>query len=121
MLKWMPEKVKKQLLQEVAANAGIVGEFVEGEARRRLLAISDPDWGAGYRGMIAKFLLTNEVEKLPGEVIIRVGTKVSKSGKGSRLHGWYIELGSSTAPAHPWLRPAVFGNAKKIASLLSGM
>jgi hypothetical protein len=52
-----------------------------------------------------------------------VGPKVSgvsKSGTGGRHHGFFIEFGSSTAAAHPWLRPAVFENAKKIVSLLSG-
>ncbi|MCB9135159.1 MAG: hypothetical protein H6636_07020 [Anaerolineales bacterium] len=120
---WTPENVKKEVIREVASNAAIVGKFIETDARQRLLAINDPEWGAGYRKMVANHLLTSEVEQMPNEVVIRVGTKVSgvsKSGTGGRHHGFYIELGSASAPPHPWLRPAVFQNAKKIVALLAG-
>lgn len=123
MLNWTPENVRKEVVKNLASNGGIVGKFVEGEAKRRLLAINDPAWGAGYRKMIADYLLTSEVEVLPNEVVIRVGTKVSgvsKKGTGGRHHGFYIELGSKTAAAHPFLRPAVFENGKKIVGLLEG-
>ena len=33
---------------------------------------------------------------------------------------WFVELGTVKMPAHPFLRPAVFGNAKKIVKILSG-
>ena len=108
---------KQALLNELAANGEIVGEFVEAEARRRLLDIKDPAWGQGYREQIVSRLLTNQVETKSNEVVITVG--VAK-GKGGSHHGYYIELGSKTAAAHPFLRPAVFDNGKKIVQLLSG-
>lgn len=116
-LKWDPGAFKKQLLQDLKSNGEIVGEFVESDARRRLLAISDPEWGRGYRESVVSRLLTNIVEVEKNEVVIFIGVEKSSSGTH---HGFYIEFGSSTAPAHPFLRPAVFSNAREIFSLLEG-
>jgi hypothetical protein len=116
-LTWKPDAFKKKLVAELAENGEIVGKFVETEARRRLLAISDPKWGEAYRSQIVSRLLTYEVETTSQAVEIRVGVRKSSSGTH---HGFYIEMGSRTAPAHPFLRPSVFGNARKIVALLSG-
>ena len=119
--KWDPGAVKAAALAEVAANAEVVGEFVESEARRRLKAIGKPDnrRAVAWRAFLARWALTNTVQVLANEVVIRVGMKVS-SKKGGRTRGFYVETGSSTAPAHPYLRPAVFNNAAKIVQLLGG-
>lgn len=114
---WKPDAFKKNLVAELAENGEIVGKFVETEARRRLLAISDPKWGEAYRSKLVARLLTYEVISSPKEVTINVGVRTSSSGSH---HGFYIEMGSSTAPAHPFLRPAVFQNGKRIVALLSG-
>lgn len=116
-LTWNPDKFKAQLLNDLVANGEIVGKFVEGEARRRLLDIQEPEWGTAYRSQIVSNLLTNTVEKDGEAVVISVGVAVGPSGQH---HGLYIELGSSTAPAHPFIRPAVFENAGRIVALLSG-
>lgn len=116
-LRWTPEKVKQAAVAELTANAEIVGKFVETDARQRLLAITEPEWGAGYRREIVARLLRYEVEANQREVIVRVGVAPGSSG---RHHGFYIEMGSSTAPAQPYLRPAVFENAARIVALLAG-
>lgn len=115
-LKWRPQEFKNEVARNLLANAELVGKFVETEARRRLLAITDPDWGEVYRGYVAR-LIGNEVETDSKGVTIRVGVRPGKSGSH---HGLYIELGSKTAAAHPFLRPAVYENAGKIISLLAG-
>ncbi len=118
---WDPEAVKVAALAEVAENAEVVGEFVESEARRRLKAIGKPDnkRAVAWRAFLSRWALTNTVTVMANEVLIRVGMKVA-SGKGGRTRGFYVETGSSTAPAHPYLRPAVFNNAAKIVALLGG-
>ncbi len=116
-LKWTPETVKAAAIQELVANGEIVGKFVESDARRRLLAIRDPDWGANYRRLVVGRLLTNVVEKSPNEVTITVGVRTGPRGAH---HGFFIEFGSRTAGAHPFLRPAVFENGRQIVALLSG-
>lgn len=115
-LDWHPEKLKRALTGELVSNAELVGKFVETDARRRLAAITDPDWGAAYRGYVAG-LMGNEVEADGRGVTIRVGVRAGRRGTH---HGLYIELGSKTAAPHPFLRPAVFENAAKIVQLLAG-
>ena len=34
--------------------------------------------------------------------------------------GWFQEMGTVKMPAHPFLRPAVFGNAKRIVRIIQG-
>lgn len=117
ILIWKADELTKKLLGDLSSNAEIVGKFLETDARRRLLAINDPKWGAKYRSQVVARLLAYEVETKPREVIIKVGVRTSGS---ERHHGFFIEFGSRTAPAHPFLRPAVLENAAKIVALLSG-
>ena len=117
MLKWTPSEFKKKLISELAENGEIVGKFVENDARRRLLAIKDPEWGAAYRSKLVARLISYEVIIKPKEVVINVGVRPSSS---SRRHGFYIEIGTKKWPAHPFLRPAVFMNRQKIINLLAG-
>lgn len=116
-LTWNAEAFKSEVKRSLVANGEIVGEFVESDARRRLLAIGDPSWGKGYREQVVARLLMNLVEAKRNEIVITVG--VARSSSGSH-HGFYIELGSATAPAHPFLRPAVFDNGRAIIALLEG-
>ena len=118
---WDPGAVKAAALAEVTANAEVVGEFVESEARRRLDAIGSPGnkRARAWRAFLSRWVLTNTVATEANAVVIRVGMKVGPR-KGGRTRGFYVETGSSTAPAHPFLRPAVFNNAAKIVALLGG-
>jgi len=115
--KWNPKAVKDAAIEEIAGSMEIVGKFVETEARRRLLSIADPDWGAAYRRGIVSRLLTYQVSREANAVVCTVGVAVGSKG---RHHGFWIETGSATAPAHPFLRPAVFNNGAKIVALLGG-
>lgn len=112
---WTPEQVKKEIMDTLEANGELAGSFVEADARRRLIAIKEPEWGAGYRRKIVAALLMHQVERKANEVVINVGVGRTSS---SHHHGFYIELGSKTKPAQPYLRPAVFENAQKIVGLL---
>jgi hypothetical protein len=40
------------------------------------------------------------------------------TGKMSSHYGFYIEMGSSKFPAHPWLRPALLQNLQNIRRIL---
>lgn len=117
IINWDQEAFKAIVVDHLVQNGEIVGEFVESDARRRLLMIQDPTWGRNYREQVVARLLDNMIETGQNEVIITVGVRKSKSGSH---HGFYIELGSKTAAANPFLRPAVFDNAKKIVALLEG-
>ena len=119
--KWKPEAVRAAALAELQANAEIVGKFVETEARRRLDAITQPDnkRAINYRKFLSKYILTYTVEKTAKAIVIRVGLR-SHYGKTKGHRGFFIETGSTTAPAHPYLRPAVFDNGSEIVALLGG-
>lgn len=115
---WTPNAVKRMAQEIVLERAEDVGKFCETDARRRLDAITDPDTkrDKNYRKYLSDWILTNTVEKDKFDVLIRIGMKVGKEGQ--MHHGFYIETGSSTAQAHPFLRPSVFSNARDIVDLL---
>jgi len=117
--KWHPEKVRQAAVAELERNGATVGKFVESEARRRLYAITDPEWGERYRRMIVGRLLTFVVTRAADgkAVVITVGVAAGPKG---RHHGFWIEVGTRRQPAHPYLRPAVFDNAREIVALLGG-
>lgn len=115
--KWQPEKVKAEFMDKVEGDSEIVGKFVETDARRRLMGITDPEWGRAYRQKLVARLLMYQVKRTTNEIITSIGVGKSSSGEH---HGFYIEVGSKTAPAHPFLRPAIFENQRKILALLTG-
>lgn len=108
---------KEALRGKLVANMEIACKFVETEARTNLLAIEEPEWGAGYREKIVGRMLTYQVNA--SDKLIEGVVGVRRGSKGED-HGYWIETGSKTAPPHPWLRPAVFHNAKTIVALLEG-
>jgi hypothetical protein len=116
-LDWNDKEFKSKLLDDLERRGETVGKYVETDARRRLHDITEPQWGRGYRQEIVSRLLTYVVTRTAKEVTIMVG--VAKSHSGDH-HGYYIELGSSTAPAQPFLRPAVFQNGRNIIGILEG-
>jgi len=125
---WHPEAVRAMVMKQLSGNAEAVGIFVEQDARRRLNAIARPDnrRAVNYRRFLARWGLTHVVRILANAVDIRVGMRTRPVGmkkepkRADKYHGFYIEVGSRTAPAQPYLRPAVFQNAREIVRLLAG-
>ena len=115
--KWRPQAVRQAVLAELEQNAEIVGKFVETEARKRLYAIEEPEWGEKYRRLIVGRLLTYVVKREAKAVVITVGVAGGEKGK---YYGFWIETGTRRQPAHPYLRPAVYNNAREIVKLLAG-
>jgi len=113
---WNAGAVVSEITDAVHANMEMAAQVVETDARRRLLSIGDPDWGAGYRRLLALYRLTSIVERDTRSVEAGIGMPPGKAG----YDGFYIETGSRTAPAHPWLRPALLGNLRRIINLLGG-
>src|SRR5512144_2170338 len=119
-VEWHLKEFKEDLISSLVSNGDIVAKFVETEAKKNIMAIQQPDWGAGYRKYVS-MTIRSEVEKTANYVEIRVGVppgRTTKSGRQTKHIGFYIEMGSAKFPAHPYLRPAVFGNASKIIALL---
>lgn len=116
ILEWRQDEVIAEIADEVAASMEIAAKVVEVTARRNLLKISEPEWGAGYRAILANYRLTSFVERSATTIEAGVGLPGGKAGHD----GFYIETGSRTAAAHPWLRPALLHNLQNIMRLLSG-
>lgn len=116
---WNTDAVVAFFGAQVAANLELACKFVEEEARGNLEAISEPEWGRPYRTEIVSRLLTSGVSA-EGKGYAGVVGVAKSGGKGGDYHGFFIEVGSSTAPAHPWLRPALFNNLAAIKQLLEG-
>jgi hypothetical protein len=116
---WSPEQVEKMVRDKLMSRAEDVGKFVETEARSKLDAIRTPDTkrDVNYRSYLSNWMLTNTVTEEGKTVLIRVGMRIGK--RGQTHHGFYIETGSRTAPARPYLRPAVFDNRQAIMGLLA--
>ena len=117
--KWQPEVVEKMVKDSLRRNAPMVGKFIEDDARRRLDAIKEPSEKRPkhYRFYLSKAILTHVVEEEEKAIVILVGMKIGR--RGQTHHGFYIETGSVTAPAQPFLRPALFENAQEVQDILS--
>jgi hypothetical protein len=118
-LELTPEKVEQMVRDKMKARAEDVAKFVETEARNGLDAIQTPDTkrDVNYRSYLSRYILTSQVKEETQAVVIQVGMKIGKSGQTH--HGFYIETGSRTAPARPYLRPAVLNNKRAIIGLLA--
>ena len=116
--KWNQKAVVEEIAAEVEISMETAVKMVEVDARRRLLAIGDPSWGAGYRRLIALYRLTSFVQREGLAIVGAIGVPPDPRS-GSDHMGFYIETGSTTAPAHPWLRPALLTNLQNIVGLLS--
>ena len=115
---WNVKRVKKAVAKETAQNMAIACKFVEGEARENLMQIQTPRSGRAYRQKVLAPRIMYEIEVGDDFVEGRVGIA---RGKRQEYHGaFYIEIGTKKIPAHPWLRPAMFNNARDIVRLLGG-
>lgn len=122
-IEWNEQQFMDRMKEILAENAAVVGKFCEEDARKRLLAIKDPERGSKYRQNYIARELTHTVEVLPKEVVVTVGLPPGKrrqSGGFTQHVGFYIEMGSRTWGQNPYIRPAVFQNKKQIVDMLLG-
>ena len=117
--KWDPEAVQEMVSKSLRKNAPMVGKFVEDDARRRIDMIKEPSDkpNRAYRRYLSRWVLTHSIEEDTTGITIYIGMKIGR--RGQTHHGFYIETGSHTAPAHPFLRPALFQNSRQITTMLS--
>ena len=115
---WNPQGVKASVAEQVAKDMEVACKLVETQARANLMAISTPTSGWGYRRKVLAPRVKYEIEMGKDFVEGRVGIL---RGRHNEYHGaYYIEIGTRRYPAHPWLRPAVFNNAREIMLIIAG-
>lgn len=101
---WNADKFKAKMSAKVLDGMDRVGQFCAERA-----AANAPV----YRGTLrASVTYKVEAHGEAVEAIVGAGRKA--------FWAWFQELGTSKMAAHPWLRPAVFGNAKEIMRLFVG-
>jgi hypothetical protein len=116
-VEWRAREVTAQIAEQVAEDMATAGKMVEVDARRRLLAIREPEFGQGYRRVLALYRLISFVMRELSTITAYIGIPPGEEGSD---YGFWIEVGSRTAPANPWLRPALLTNLKNVMNLLSG-
>ena len=115
-IKWNKEEVIREVSNKIASNASVAGKYVEDVARSNLLAITEPSEKryANYRRYLATSKLTHVVSQEGKAVVVEIGFM------GGSPFGFYIETGSSTAGAQPYLRPALNSSIGAVIGILSG-
>lgn len=116
MLEWYPKQVVADVRAEVRDILETAGEVVRVDARSNLLRVKEPEFGKKYRAILALYRLKSILVEDRNSIEVKIG--IPKGEKGDR-YGYYIELGSSTAPANPWIRPALDKNLKNIMQLFN--
>ena len=110
MTNYITEWKKKELVAKVSGNVinGVEAacQFVEGQAQAR----------APVRSGVMKSDISHKVIVSGDSITGHVG--VFKTSKA--FYAYFQEMGTAKMAAHPFLRPAVFGNAAKIRKLVAG-
>jgi len=117
VVEWNPRAVFDAVAAQVTKNMETAAKAVELDARHRLLRVREPEFGIKYRLVLALYRLTSGVQQEGAGIEARIG--IPRGRKGGD-YGFWIETGSRTAPAHPWLRPALLANLRVILQLLEG-
>lgn len=112
---WHAHVIVEAVADEVELRMEDAAKLVEMDARHRLLSIRDPEFGQGYRRVLALYRLTSQVKRTRDSIVGSIG--IPRGDKGDS-YGFYIETGSRTAGAQPWLRPALWENLETIRELL---
>jgi HK97 gp10 family phage protein len=104
---WNPRRVKAAIAGQVAQNMEVACLFVADKAKGL----------APRRGgrLISEIDIAVEVSALGDVVEGRVGVK-----RGKAFYALFVEMGTRFMRARPFLRPAVFNNAREIVRIIAG-
>jgi len=115
---WTQQEVIEAIKADLVANMEIAAGVVETDARKRLLRIQEPDFGRAYRRVLALYRLISRI--VVGKDVVEGQIGIPGGEKGSD-YGFWIEIGSHTYAAQPWLRPALVAHLKDVIRLLAGV
>lgn len=113
---WTPELLISEYKTRIAKNADMVGYKLRGAAKGRLNAVNMPDnkRDANYRRFVAS-KIEHQVEMDGDDVVLSVGVAGPEN-----LSGFYIEVGSETAPATNYLRNTLINDLPNEMETLLG-
>jgi HK97 gp10 family phage protein len=104
---WNPQRVKAAIAGQVAQNMEVACQFVAGQAK----ALAPRRGGR----LISEIDIAIEVGAYGNVVEGRVGVR-----RGKAFYARFQELGTRFTRAQPFLRPAVFNNAREIMRIIAG-
>lgn len=102
---WNPDKVRAMVSGKLVDNMDRACDFAAGQARNRV----------PKRTGITHDDIAYEVSAHGNTIEGRVGVK-----RGKSFYAFFVEMGTRKMAAHPFLRPAVFGNAAEIVRIIRG-
>lgn len=91
VIEWNDEEVLAKVRQKIVDGLEVVGEFVEGEAKRNIVQHKLVDTG----NLLSS--ITHEVDA--DKLTVTIGTAVE--------YAHFVELGTRKMQPHPYLRPAL--------------
>lgn len=95
--------------------AQISGRVLSGMDRACAFAAAQAKARMRKRTGLAQSQVAYEVRPIRNTIWGWVGVR-----KGKAFYWYFHEVGTSRMPAHPAIRPAVFGNAAQIVKLIAG-
>lgn len=103
---WEGSKTKflAQISGRVVVNMEAAAQFAEEQAKARVPVST---------GKLRDSIVGVVEIKARGDIVEGIVGVVAKE-----FYGYFIEMGTSKMPAHPFLRPAVYENAKEIVRIL---
>lgn len=109
IVEWRQREVLAEVSGRVADNIYRACAFAAEEARARAPRRTGQ--------LVSDVEIAVEVTARDQEITGWVGVR---GGKGHAFWAFWQEMGTARHPAHPFLRPAVFGNARRIVEIVSG-
>jgi HK97 gp10 family phage protein len=105
---WRQDELMASIRRRITSGMGNACQFAVGQAKSK----------APVRTGLLRSKIGYEVRAEPGAIVGRVGVQVE--AKDSTIgYSLYQEMGTYKMPAHPYLRPAVFGNGPEIVRLIA--
>jgi HK97 gp10 family phage protein len=104
---WNPQRVKAAIAGEVAQNMEMACQFVASQAK----ALAPRRGGR----LVSEIDIVVEVGAYGNVIEGRVGVR-----RGKAFYARFVELGTRFMAARPFLRPAVFNNAREIVRIIAG-
>lgn len=106
MIEWRDRKFKARIGGIIAQNMERACEFAADQARARAPRLT----GNLIQGIDIKVVVRGQANTIEGWVGV-----VKK-----RFYAFFVEMGTSKMAARPFLRPAVFNNARHIVRIIEG-
>lgn len=112
---WNPQRVKAHIAGTIVQNMEVACKFVEGQARSNARSAFTSRTGKTVRDISHE--ISSEVGAFGNAIEGRVGVL---KGKGKAWYAFFLEFGTRKMRARPFLRPAVFNNAREIVRIIAG-